>query len=131
MMEGGCFCGFVRYRVDGAIFNETNCHCAVCRRASGAPFVAWFSVPSTGFRLMSGEPTVFRSSDHGTRAFCPRCGTALTFQSSRCPDELDVTICSLDDPEGAPPKDHTRVSSKLSWVRLDDQLTRFPEARSS
>jgi hypothetical protein len=23
-------------------FNETNCHCSICRRTTGAPFVAWF-----------------------------------------------------------------------------------------
>lgn len=130
MLEGGCFCKFIRYQAEGAPFDETNCHCSICRRTSGAPFVAWFTVANHSFRLLSGEPSSFRSSDHGTRTFCPRCGTPLTFGSNRSPDNIDVTTCSLDDPERLPPKDHTRVSAKLSWVELDDGLPEFAEERS-
>jgi hypothetical protein len=129
-LEGGCLCGFVRYRAEGPASNETACHCSLCRRSSGAPFVAWFSVPAAGFRFTSGEPTCFASSDHATRRFCARCGTPLTFQSSRCPEEVDVTTCSLDDPERLPPRDHTHVASRLSWVRLADGLPTFSEARA-
>jgi hypothetical protein len=128
-LQGGCFCGFVRYQAAGAPFDETNCHCSICRRTSGAPFVPWFSIAKGDFRFVSGQPTQLRSSDHGTRSFCPRCGTPLTFQSSHLPDEIDVTICSLDDPERLRPRDDTRTSSALSWVRLDDHLPHFPEGR--
>jgi len=130
MMNGHCFCGFVRYEVEGTRSNETNCHCSICRRASGAPFVAWFTVSIAGFRFLSGEPASFQSSDHGTRTFCPRCGTPITFRSTNFPDEVDVTICSLEAPEQVPPKDHTRTSSKLSWIRLADGLPDFAEERT-
>lgn len=130
MKEGGCSCGFVRYRADGTPSHETNCHCTICRRTSGAPFVSWFTVPASGFRVTAGEPASFRSSAHGTRTFCPRCGTPLTFQSDQAAGEIDVTTCSLDAPELVPPRDHTWASSKLPWVRLGDRLPSFPEARS-
>jgi hypothetical protein len=129
MLHGGCFCGFVRYRVTDVPSHQTHCHCGICRRTSAAPFVAWFSVSPAGFQLTDGEPVSFRSSEHGTRSFCPRCGTPLTFRSSRLPDEIDVTACSLDEPEAFRPKDHTRTSSMLSWVELSDRLPRFREAR--
>ncbi len=130
MIEGGCFCGFVRYRAGDSPSDQTNCHCSICRRTSGAPFVAWFTVPQSDFFFASGTPTNLQSSEHGTRTFCPRCGTPLTFQSTHSEGEVDITTCSLDDPERLPPKDHTQTSSRLSWVRLDDQLPLFPEARS-
>lgn len=129
MIEGGCFCGFVRYRAGGSPSCETNCHCSICRRTSGAPFVAWFTVPQADFSFAKGAPSSFQSSEHGTRTFCPRCGTPLTFRSANSPAEVDVTTCSLDDPERHPPKDHTRTSSRLSWVELGDQLPSVPEAR--
>ena len=129
-MEGGCFCGFVRYAAGGTPSDETNCHCSICRRTSGAPFVAWFTVRSADFRFSAGQPASLRSSEHGVRTFCPRCGTPLTFRSSHLPDAIDVTICSLDDPERLPPRDHTRASSRLSWVRLADRLPVFSEART-
>lgn len=130
MIEGGCYCGFVRYRAGDSASQETNCHCSICRRTSGAPFVTWFTVPSAALAFTAGEPASFRSSDHGTRTFCPRCGTPLTFRSSRAPAEVDVTTCSLDDPELLPPKDHTRTSSRLPWLSLGDELPSFPEART-
>ena len=35
MLQGGCFCGRIRYEVTGTPFNETNCHCSICRRDDG------------------------------------------------------------------------------------------------
>jgi hypothetical protein len=131
MLKGGCFCGEVRYEAPGTPFHETNCHCSICRRTTGAPFVAWFSVPRSGFRLVRGEPTRFKSTAKGTRSFCPRCGTQLTFACDDLPDEIDVTTCSLDNPEELPPRDHTRTSSKLSWVKLADQLPDYQESRQA
>ena len=129
MLEGGCFCGFVRYVIRGTPTQQTNCHCTICRRVSGAAFVSWFTVHPKEFAFTAGRPGRFASSEHASRSFCPSCGTPLTFQSSRATDEIDVTTCSLDDPERVPPRDHTRVSSQLSWLELSDGLPRFPEAR--
>jgi hypothetical protein len=56
MLKGGCFCGRIRYEAAGTPFHETNCHCSICRRISGAPFVTWFSVSRSEFRLVCGEP---------------------------------------------------------------------------
>jgi len=130
MLTGHCFCGAVRYEAGGSPSSETYCHCSICRRTSGAPLVAWFTVPAAGFRFVTGNPASFKSSEHGTRTFCPRCGTPLTFQSATLPEEMDVTTCSLDDPEVLPPKDHTRAGSGLSWVKLADDLPVYPERRA-
>ena len=40
-----------------------------------------------------------------------------------------VTTCSLDDPDPVPPRDHTHTSSRLSWMKLADDLPLYPEAR--
>ena len=129
-IEGGCFCGDIRYRVTGPVSHETCCHCSACRRSSGAPFVAWFTVPEPALRFTSGTPTEIQSSDHGTRSFCPRCGTPLLFASSHHPGELDVTTCSLDSPELVPPADHTWTRSRLSWIEVDPVRPSFSQGRS-
>jgi hypothetical protein len=129
MLTGGCFCGHVRYEVAGAAFYATNCHCSICRRTSGAPFVAWCSIKPAELRFTRGRPATFRSSDHATRGFCPRCGTQLTFQSTKSPGEIDVTVCSLDDPDAVPPSDHIFASTRVSWIRLADGLPEFASAR--
>ena len=130
MLKGGCFCGGVRYEVDDTPMQATACHCSICRRTSAAPLVAWFTVRHGSFRIVSGQPKSFRSSDHATRAFCPSCGTPLTFLSTRYPDEIDVTTCSLDDPEQVPPRSHTWRASGISWVKPADGLPVYPEKRS-
>ena len=45
-IEGGCFCGSVRYRFPTNDYRSSNCHCSMCRSISGAPYVAWMAVPS-------------------------------------------------------------------------------------
>jgi hypothetical protein len=128
-LTGGCFCGWVRYEANGTPFHETHCHCSMCRRTTGAPFVTWFSVPRSRFALVRGEPARFKSSAKGERSFCGRCGTQLTFEHQDFPGEIDITTCSLDDPNVLPPKDHTWTRSRLDWIALADKLPEHPEAR--
>jgi hypothetical protein len=122
MLKGGCFCGRVRYETTGTPFHETNCHCANCRRSTGATPVAWFTVERSQFRFTSGVPREFESTAQGTRSFCSLCGTQLTFTTEAFPTQIDVTTGSLDDPNSVPPKDQTWTRSKLSWVVLDEKL---------
>ena len=130
ILQGGCYCGAVRYVVDGDTFNSTLCHCSDCRRIAGAPAVAWFSTSMDGFRFSQGNAATFRSSEHILRSFCGTCGTTLTFQDDRVPDEIDIATASLDDPEAAAPRDHTFASERLAWMRMDDGLPAFPRTRS-
>lgn len=128
-LRGGCFCGSIRYEADAEPYHLTNCHCSICRRTAGAPFVAWFSVPRAALRFVRGTPTAFRSSAKAVRSFCPACGSQLTFASDEEPGEIDVTICTLDDPGLLPPEDHTYFADKVAWVEPGDELPRHEGAR--
>ena len=127
---GGCLCARVRYEARGAGFHATLCHCASCRRAAGAPLVAWVSFRAEEFRVTRGELTRFRSSPDVERSFCAACGTQLTYRRDTLPDEIDVTVCSLDDPSAFPPADHTWTRMRVAWLQSGDQLPRFAEART-
>lgn len=128
MLTGGCFCAWIRYEVTATPFQESNCHCSICRRTTGAPFVTWFSVPRSRFRLLNGEPSRFESSAKATRSFCPRCGTQLMFEHRDFFDEVDITTSSLDKPADLPPKSHIHTSSKLTWIKLADGLPEYTES---
>jgi hypothetical protein len=130
-LSGGCHCGAVRYEAHGEPFNSTLCHCTDCRRVSGAPAVAWFSVLAKDLRWTGNDPVFFQSSPGITRSFCSSCGTTLSFQDARWQDEIDITTCSLDDPERVPPNDHTFVRSRLGWMKLHDGLPQYPTTRSA
>lgn len=130
MLQGGCFCGAVRYVVDGEPFNSTLCHCSDCRRSAGAPAVAWFSARMEQVRFTKGNPATYRSSEQVLRGFCASCGTTLSYQDGRYPDEIDIATASLDDPEAAPPRDHTFAGERLSWMHTGDGLPAYPRTRS-
>ena len=128
--EGGCLCGAVRYRAAGQPSLATLCHCASCRRAAGAPAVAWVTFPAAEFRFTRGEPAGFRSSPPVTRRFCGRCGTPLTYEHEAFPGGTDVTTASLDAPERCPPLDHTWTSERLAWWRPEPRWPELPKGRS-
>ncbi|WP_342117677.1 GFA family protein [Pseudoduganella sp. OTU4001] len=129
MYLGGCFCGAVRYEADAPVLNCTWCHCSMCRGVCGAPSVAWFSVARAQFRYVRGQPSAFHSSPGVRREFCGVCGTQLTFADGRTPQEIDITTCSLDDPEALPPEDHTFAGSRLHWEAICDDLPRYLRTR--
>src|SRR5262245_52953950 len=127
---GGCLCGAVRYLASGPASFATLCHCTSCRRAAGAPAVAWVTFPTAGFRFMQGEPASFRSSPPVMRRFCGRCGSPLTYEHTAFPSGVDVTTASLDAPERCPPVDHTWASERLAWWRPEPRWPELPRSRS-
>lgn len=128
--EGGCFCGEIRYRARGTPSGPSICHCSICRRASGAPMVAWATFPTSDIEWVKGAPRRFKSSSKAERSFCADCGTALTFTFVKTPDRTDVTLASLDRPERITPLDHIFTTTRIPWVRLADGLPTFPEDRT-
>ena len=130
-LTGGCFCGAVRDEAAGARCNQSICDCLTCRRTSGAPMVAWFSVPRDTLRFVYGQPRTFRSSDHASRSFCAACGTPITFADDNLSEEIDIATCTLDDPEPLGLADHIFARSQVSWVRLADHLPRYVTTRAA
>jgi Glutathione-dependent formaldehyde-activating enzyme len=70
VLTGGCLCGDIRYRIAAAPVDALYCHCRMCRRAHGAPVVAWLAVPRAGFAVTAGSPSSYRSSAAASRQFC-------------------------------------------------------------
>jgi len=125
MSEGGCLCGAVRYRIAGPPLSSAICHCTSCRRASGAPTVAWVTVNRTQFEILSGEPVAFRSSPGVTRQFCAKCGSPLTYENAKNPSSIDITTISLDEPNGFPPSAEVWLEDKISWQPTDPDLPKY------
>ncbi len=128
--EGGCLCGALRYRVSGPIDHVTHCHCTMCRRWSGAVAVTWFTVSLDRFEIAKGELATYRSSSHGERRYCPECASQIAFWSSQRPGEIDITLGSLDHPEGYPADYHVWTSARLPWLHLDEDLPAYETTSS-
>ncbi|MEW6257317.1 MAG: GFA family protein [Pseudomonadota bacterium] len=131
-LAGGCLCGAARYEVSAVPLVSCHCHCSLCRRASGAPFVTWTTVPVGSFRWTRGAPEAYRSSPWATRFFCGACGSALLFQvdaqAESADGTLDVASATLDDPGAIVPTAHIWVTARLPWPDLpQDGLARFDQ----
>jgi len=115
---GRCLCGAVRYRALGTPKWIANCHCASCRRATGAPMASYAGFAAERFAYTARAPVRFASSPGVTRSFCGCCGTPLTYEGARWPGEVHVLIGTLDRPEDFPPTRDAFVEEKLPWLHL-------------
>jgi hypothetical protein len=124
---GGCLCGSVRFALQGPPVVVCNCHCASCRRAAGAFSVVWATVRKEQLLFTGEAPQVFRSSAGVQRSFCPRCGTTLSYERADQPDTIDLTVASLNAPEGFAPGHEVWLADALSWETLDPKLAHHPQ----
>lgn len=131
VFEGGCLCGAVRYRSTAAPLRCVICHCADCRRHSGAPCLGFVHFPLAAFRWLGGEPQRYRSSQFAERGFCPSCGSILSMHEEVLGDRVQVSLGSLDEPQRVRPQDHVWVASAIPCFRIDDDLPRFPRSSTA
>jgi hypothetical protein len=126
-VQGGCFCGAVRFAVELPTLFCAHCHCSMCRRAHGAGFVTWFGAPIERVTLLSGQERLvrFRSSDHGTRSFCGTCGSSLFCESTKHPDYIDIVLANMDGAIDRQPEFHVFFDDRAEWVRVGDDLPRM------
>ena len=125
---GGCRCGAVRFTTSTAPLWVAHCHCADCRKATGAPFSTYagyddHTVDFTG----SAAPAAFASSATATRQFCRHCGSPISYASARWPGELHLFVSQFDEPAAFVPQTHVFTKERLPWIHLDDGLPQFPE----
>lgn len=124
--SGGCMCGAVRYEVDGPPDRVGICHCRDCRRASGAPMMAWAVFSRDRFRITQGDAKAYNSSPDTFRHFCPDCGTGLYYVNEVVlPGLVDVPVGTLDDPEGFAPAGHIQVAERIGWMASQHELPMF------
>ena len=114
-LTGGCQCGAVRYRLDGAPTGANICHCRMCQKAGGGPFMAFAGVRLAELAWTRGAPRTFASSDIAERGFCAGCGTPLTYRALGR-DRIGVTIGSLDAPGEVAPVKQFDAEARLPWL---------------
>ncbi len=129
--EGGCSCAAIRYRITDEPAYSVICHCTSCRRANGAPAVAWITVARPQFRFVSGFPKSHQSSPGVVRRFCGTCGSPLTYENAGSADSIDITTATLDRPEGFPPRQEVWFEHRIPWQPVNAALEHYPRSMSS
>ena len=121
MLEGGCACGAVRYRLKTGPMFVHCCHCRDCQRQTGGAFAINALIETdrievtgeTGFYCMptdSGRP-------HDVHR-CTTCGTTLWSDYGRRKVMSFLRVATLDDPTALKPDVHIFTRTKLPWVEV-------------
>lgn len=100
---GGCRCGKVRFEASGAPKFVGNCHCASCRKATGAAYATFVGFKAPQVTWVAGAPAYYASSPGVERGFCPECGTPLTYAGENWTGETHILIGAFDKPENYAP----------------------------
>jgi hypothetical protein len=100
-VEGGCYCGAVRYQAEGDPAFKGQCHCRECQYISGGHPSVILGMPEAGFAYVKGAPKGYSRSDLEnpvTREFCGECGTHLVSKAPGLPGTALIKVGTLDDP---------------------------------
>jgi hypothetical protein len=129
MLEGGCACGRLRYRMRSAPMFVHCCHCKDCQRQTGTGFVLNALIEADRVEALSGEARPFAMPTDSGRPHtvfrCPNCGTAVWSEYGGLTALRFVRVGTLDDPQALPPDVHIYVRSKLPWITLPGDVPAF------
>lgn len=127
-LEGGCYCGALRFVAEGAPMMKAQCHCRECQYFSGGSPNLFILMPPDGFSYAKGAPKTFTRSDLEapvTREFCAECGTHIATRRQDMPMVV-LKVGTLDDPaqfEG--PKMAIFTIDKQAFHHIPDGMPRF------
>lgn len=122
VVTGGCQCGAIRYALYDMPKEGYVCHCRMCQKAVGSPYLIVAPVALDDFAWTRGTPKVYRSSSIAVRDFCGDCGTPLSYRSDGS-GRISLTIATYDHPEMRPPTLQYDVDARIPWV---DHLHALP-----
>jgi hypothetical protein len=100
-VEGGCYCGELRYEAEGDPLFKGQCHCRECQYASGGHPNVVMGMAEPNFSYKKGQPKGFSRSDLDapvTREFCADCGTHILTKSPAMAGAVLLKVGTFDDP---------------------------------
>lgn len=128
MISGECFCGEVRYEIDGTLAAARACHCSRCRKAfSGASSAYADLADPKQFRWVAGETllTRYESQAGWGLAFCSRCGSTLcgVFKG----EVRGITLGTVNGDPGVEIGAHIFVESRAPWDHIGGPAPQYAE----
>lgn len=123
--EGGCSCGYVRYRMTSNPMVVHGCHCTWCQTQSGGAFAVNALIEADRVELLSGEvEKVITPSPSGKGQVivrCPKCRVAVwsNYLVTGSGDAINfIRVGTLDDPSPMPPDVHIFTAARQKWFDL-------------
>lgn len=130
VMEGGCACGRLRYRLTAAPIFVNQCHCSLCRRQGGSAFAVNLFIETAHLVLVTGDiaETTLPTGSGGEQTVlrCAACGTAIGSHYSRLGRGCAaIRAGTLDDPAAIRPDAAIFVEDRLPWVAPMEGIPEF------
>ena len=126
ILNGGCLCGQVRYRITGPRRDIILCHCENCRRTHGH-ISAYTSVNKSDLALTSEISLRWyhdRSPDT-YRGFCGECGGSLFWDRRDARNKMSISAGTLDTGHGLRTIGHIYLSEAGDYYEVNDDLPHF------
>ena len=124
-ISGECFCGGVKYEVQGALNDARSCHCSRCRKAFSGPASAYAEVDADQFSWVAGEEklSVYEPSPEWGMAFCGECGSTLCgLHQGRV---HGITLGTVNGDPGITLQRHIFVGSKARWDEIGGHAPQY------
>jgi hypothetical protein len=124
LLEGGCECGRMRYRLEGPPIFVNCCHCRQCQKIGGSAFALNAMIESARVAFVGGPDDAPVEVDGSAR--CPACRTLLwALHPEFGGSILFIRVGTLDEGERLPPDAHFFVRSKHPWLALPEGVPSF------
>jgi len=126
-ITGECFCGEIKYQVDGKLRDAKSCHCSRCRKAFSSQASAAAFVEPSEFTWLSGESLLSSYvGQHGYGLqFCKMCGSTIcTIFNGQV---MQVTLGCVNGSPDIEIGQHIYVGSKANWEVIPEGVIQFEE----
>lgn len=127
-IEGGCYCGEVRYKVEGDPMFSGQCHCRECQYITGGNPNVIMAFAKDGFSFTKGEAKTYSRSDLDnpvTRHFCGTCGTAIGSEAPGMPGAIILKVGTMDDPSVFTPQMAIYTVDKQAFHHIPEGMPAF------
>ena len=128
VLDGGCLCGEIRYRLSGPSLFVSQCCCKDCQKATGTGHTTIVGIHKSQLAIEGTPKTYTNSGESGgsvTRHFCGTCGGRI-FTSGDMPGEfIMVQAGSLDNPSLVTPESVIYLKDAVAWDHFDPALPKF------
>lgn len=120
-MTGTCLCGEVEFDIKGDIPGLYQCHCSLCRKATGSSANAATLVSKNNLTWLKGEKNItsYEKSTGFRSSFCRKCGSPLP-NIVKDTDLYYVPAGLLENVEGLEVVVHIFTQSKAYWDDLPE-----------
>ena len=124
--NGSCLCGAVSFTTSNFSKQVYACHCGMCRKWGGGPFMEVDCGTNISFK---GEEniTVYNSSDWAERGFCNKCGSHLFYRLEEN-NQHQVPVGLFDDQELFVFDSQVFIDKKPSFYSFANQTKKMTEA---